>query len=269
MVVHPGTPETRVMGRWGHDAAVSAGVRLIALNRPGLRWVDTDRRREPGGDGEDTAALAAHLGLDEYAVFGLSGGGPFAVATAIADPSPRSCARRRRRDRSVADHRPRQRPRRDQVPGASRCGRCRRCPGLHAPRRRACVWRLRRARRRRTRRRGSSPASARGVVCPRSRLTARSGRTTCGCSWPASTGWSSTTWPGEPDGTSTLATSRPRPCCCTGSRIRRARLPMDAGTPIGSRTRELVVLPGERHLDVIDGHWPEVLAGLLALWASR
>jgi pimeloyl-ACP methyl ester carboxylesterase len=34
----------------------------------------------------DTAAVAATLGLDEYAVFGLSGGGPFAVATAVADP---------------------------------------------------------------------------------------------------------------------------------------------------------------------------------------
>ena len=30
--------------------------------------------------------MAASLGLDEYAVFGLSGGGPFAVATAVADP---------------------------------------------------------------------------------------------------------------------------------------------------------------------------------------
>ena len=29
---------------------------------------------------------------------------------------------------------------------------------------------------------------------------------------------------------------------------------------------ELVILPGDRHLDVIDGHWPEVLSGLLAIW---
>ena len=35
MIMHPGTPETRVMGMWGHDAAVSAGVRLMAVNRPG------------------------------------------------------------------------------------------------------------------------------------------------------------------------------------------------------------------------------------------
>ena len=36
--------------------------------------------------GKDTATLASNLGMNEYAVFGISGGGPFAVATAIADP---------------------------------------------------------------------------------------------------------------------------------------------------------------------------------------
>ena len=30
---------------------------------------------------------------------------------------------------------------------------------------------------------------------------------------------------------------------------------------------ELVVIPGEGHLETIDGHWPEVLAGLLQIWA--
>ena len=30
---------------------------------------------------------------------------------------------------------------------------------------------------------------------------------------------------------------------------------------------ELVIFPGEGHLDVADGHWPEVLAGLLRVWA--
>ena len=29
---------------------------------------------------------------------------------------------------------------------------------------------------------------------------------------------------------------------------------------------ELVILRGEGHMDVIDGHWPEVLAGLLRIW---
>ena len=32
---------------------------------------------------------------------------------------------------------------------------------------------------------------------------------------------------------------------------------------------ELVILPGAGHVDVIDGHWPDVLAGLLAIWGNR
>ena len=30
---------------------------------------------------------------------------------------------------------------------------------------------------------------------------------------------------------------------------------------------ELIVFPDEGHIDVIDAHWPEVLAGLLRVWA--
>jgi pimeloyl-ACP methyl ester carboxylesterase len=87
-IYHPGTPVTRVLGRWGHEAAVAAGVRLIAINRPGYGGSST----VPGtpsllGVGRDTAALADRLGLAEFAVFGASGGGPFAVATAIAAPA--------------------------------------------------------------------------------------------------------------------------------------------------------------------------------------
>jgi len=32
------------------------------------------------------------------------------------------------------------------------------------------------------------------------------------------------------------------------------------------RNAELVIAPGDTHLDVIDGHWPEVLAGLIRIW---
>ncbi|HXY72276.1 MAG TPA: alpha/beta hydrolase [Actinomycetota bacterium] len=87
MILHPGTPETRVTGRWGHDAACSAGVRLVAVNRPGYGG-STTAAGQPSlrATGRDTAALAAGLGVKGYAVCGLSGGGPFAVATALADP---------------------------------------------------------------------------------------------------------------------------------------------------------------------------------------
>jgi pimeloyl-ACP methyl ester carboxylesterase len=87
VILHPGTPGTRVMGRSGHDAARSAGVRLVTVNRPGYGGSTMpDGTPSLRATGADTAALAAHLGADGYAVFGQSGGGPFAVATAAADP---------------------------------------------------------------------------------------------------------------------------------------------------------------------------------------
>jgi pimeloyl-ACP methyl ester carboxylesterase len=87
MIMHPGTPATRWLGRWGHEAAVSAGVRLVSLSRPGYGG-STAITEAPSlrAWGTDTAALASQLGMNEYVVFGISGGGPFAVATALADP---------------------------------------------------------------------------------------------------------------------------------------------------------------------------------------
>jgi pimeloyl-ACP methyl ester carboxylesterase len=87
VIFHGGTPCTNVFGRHAHAAAVAEGVRLVAPNRPGYGSSDL-----PSGapslltTGRDTAELAQHLGLSGYAVIGVSGGGPFAVATACADP---------------------------------------------------------------------------------------------------------------------------------------------------------------------------------------
>lgn len=85
VLYHPGTPVTRVLGRWGHEAARAAGARLIALNRPGYGG-STPIHGPPSlrAVGVDTVALATQLGIDEFAVFGASGGGPYAVATALA-----------------------------------------------------------------------------------------------------------------------------------------------------------------------------------------
>ncbi len=87
VVFHPGTPVSRVMGRWAHEAAVDAGVRFVSLSRAGYGGSTTHRTASLLATGRDTAGLAAHLGLDGYAVVGSSGGGPYAVATAVADPS--------------------------------------------------------------------------------------------------------------------------------------------------------------------------------------
>ena len=86
VVFHPGTPASRVLGRWGHKAAALSGVRLVSVSRPGYGGSTTTKTPSLSATGLDTAALAVFLGLHEYAVLGISGGGPFAVATAVAAP---------------------------------------------------------------------------------------------------------------------------------------------------------------------------------------
>ena len=86
VVMHPGTPASRILGRWGHEPAAAAGVRLIAVSRPGYGGSTPSKAPSLLATGHDTAALARLLGLSEYAVLGISGGAPFAVATAVADP---------------------------------------------------------------------------------------------------------------------------------------------------------------------------------------
>jgi pimeloyl-ACP methyl ester carboxylesterase len=66
---------------------VAAGVRLISLDRPGYGGSTPSTAASLRRTGTDTAAVAAALGLSDYAVVGQSGGGPFAVATAAVDPS--------------------------------------------------------------------------------------------------------------------------------------------------------------------------------------
>lgn len=84
VIYHPGTPVTRVLGRWGHEAAMDAGVRLLAINRPGYGGSTTVRKPGLRSVGRDTVELVRRLGLEQFAVFGSSGGGPYAVATELA-----------------------------------------------------------------------------------------------------------------------------------------------------------------------------------------
>lgn len=85
--LQPGSPNTRIMGKLWHPAAQTAGVRLISISRPGYGGSTAITRRPAlSTAGHDLAALATLLRLDQYAVIGSSGGGPFAVAAAAVDP---------------------------------------------------------------------------------------------------------------------------------------------------------------------------------------
>lgn len=67
------------------DAARRRGVRLIALSRPGY---GASRTTAPGllSVARDVGELAGGLGIEEFAVLGISGGGPFALAVGAALP---------------------------------------------------------------------------------------------------------------------------------------------------------------------------------------
>ena len=85
LAIH-GTPGSRYMFALTDLAARARGLRIIAPERPGYglsedRWVAT-----LGELAADATALADALGLDRFAVLGVSGGGPFAIAAAAAMP---------------------------------------------------------------------------------------------------------------------------------------------------------------------------------------
>jgi len=81
-----GTPGSRFMLRAGDATARRAGVRLIAPERPGYGLSSYQRNRTLKGWADDVAALADALGVGTFAVAGISGGGPYAAASAALLP---------------------------------------------------------------------------------------------------------------------------------------------------------------------------------------
>jgi pimeloyl-ACP methyl ester carboxylesterase len=77
-----GTPGGRLEGRFLEAAAAAEGVRLIALDRPGYGHSSFKRGRRIEDWPGDVRELADALGIDRFAVVGLSGGGPHAQACA-------------------------------------------------------------------------------------------------------------------------------------------------------------------------------------------
>jgi pimeloyl-ACP methyl ester carboxylesterase len=77
-----GWPGSRVEGRLGDGPAKVKGVRMIALDRPGMGLSDYQRRRSLVDWPDDVIQVAVALGLDRFAVLGISGGTPYAAACA-------------------------------------------------------------------------------------------------------------------------------------------------------------------------------------------
>lgn len=63
-------------------AAKRLGLRIISPDRPGFGLSEPLDGRQLSDWLDDMAAILKHLGIDAFSLFGISGGAPFAVATA-------------------------------------------------------------------------------------------------------------------------------------------------------------------------------------------
>ena len=67
---------------WADEPARARGLRLLAPDRPGIGKSSGPALADAGEYPARVVALADALGIDRFAVFGYSGGGPYAVACA-------------------------------------------------------------------------------------------------------------------------------------------------------------------------------------------
>ena len=75
-------PGSRVVAHFAHEPALAAGVHVIGPDRPGMGDSDPKPGRTILDWPPDAAALADHLEWERFAVLGVSGGSPYACATA-------------------------------------------------------------------------------------------------------------------------------------------------------------------------------------------
>src|SRR6476661_1219926 len=80
VVYHHGTPTSGLQARsWAEDAAAK-GIRLLSYDRAGYGLSSRHEGRTVGDVAADIAALADHLGIRRFHTYGVSGGGPHALA---------------------------------------------------------------------------------------------------------------------------------------------------------------------------------------------
>jgi pimeloyl-ACP methyl ester carboxylesterase len=86
VLVHNGTPNSRLM--YGPDVRLAErqGIRLISYDRPGYGGSTPQPGRTVADCAQDVRAIAAGLGIERLAVWGISGGGPHALACAALLP---------------------------------------------------------------------------------------------------------------------------------------------------------------------------------------
>lgn len=85
LFVH-GTPDSRRARHPDDGLAADAGVRLVAVDRPGFGLSSPHRTATVGSFADDVIALADHLGIDRWSPFAWSAGSVHALAVAARHP---------------------------------------------------------------------------------------------------------------------------------------------------------------------------------------
>lgn len=86
VLVHTGSPNSRhLYGGWIADAE-KKGIRLICYDRPGYGGSTVDPGHTVASGAHDARAVAEALGHDRLGIWGISGGGPYALACAALLP---------------------------------------------------------------------------------------------------------------------------------------------------------------------------------------
>lgn len=83
---HHGTPQTGLPPEPLPAAASAQRIRWVGHDRPGYGTSSSFRGRDVAAAAADVAAIADHLGIAQFAVAGVSGGGPHALACAALLP---------------------------------------------------------------------------------------------------------------------------------------------------------------------------------------
>ncbi len=86
VLVHSGTPGSSVFYEPTMRDADERGIRLFSYDRPGYGGSTRDEGRDVAACAADVEAVCDALGIDRFCVWGVSGGGPHALATAALLP---------------------------------------------------------------------------------------------------------------------------------------------------------------------------------------
>ena len=86
VLFHNGTPNSRLIYEPIAGLAERQGIRVICYDRPGYGGSTSQPGRTVADCARDVRAIAAGLGIEQLAVWGISGGGPHALACAALLP---------------------------------------------------------------------------------------------------------------------------------------------------------------------------------------